>query len=291
MPPPPPPKKPNQNPLLDFRSIRDDAWYTVGRLIFSKRNGSLTVRFLEFGASDDEKFNIRDFKSLKELDDFVSRFRPACVQIQDEECKNLKRLVYVCALLEESEQDRKFYNGYIESIHRAPHSHKGREEICSCEYVVGWLEGPKAKETEQMRLDRICKIPPGSALSDHALECFVNMSRAQIDLVSDGNHVPAKKEVLSRVQTRSNCLSQKSSPVSKKPSLAKSEFTSAKSFGRSCKVHTKNKEATLLKKSLQGNNVINVEAIVKDKNLGGISMTPEVHTKNEEATLLKKSLQ
>ncbi|MCL7048760.1 hypothetical protein MKW94_011878, partial [Papaver nudicaule] len=56
-------------------------------------------------------------------------------------------------------------------------------------------------------------------------------------------------------------------------------------------VHTKKEETTLLKKSLQGNNVMNVEATVKDKNLGGISITPEVHTKNEEATLLKKSLQ
>ncbi|MCL7045658.1 hypothetical protein MKW94_017497, partial [Papaver nudicaule] len=188
-----PPRKPNQNPLLDFRSIRDDAWYTVSKLAFNKRNGCLTVRFLGFGAEDDEKFYVRDFKSLKELDDLVSRFRPACVQLQDEECKDLKRLALVCALLEESEQDRRFYNGFIESIHRAPHSLNGSEESCSCEYVVGWLEGPKTGETEQMRLDRICKIQPGSPLFNQTLASFVNMSQAQIGLVSDGDHMPLKK--------------------------------------------------------------------------------------------------
>ncbi|RZC48534.1 hypothetical protein C5167_016963 [Papaver somniferum] len=185
-------RKPNQNPLLDFRSIHDDAWYTVDTLVLSNQDTSLTVRFNDFDEDNDEEFNVKHFKTAKELDDFIKRFRPACVQLQDEECKNVKRFWFVCALLQHGEDDHKFYNAFIESIHHEPHTRRGGEESCLCAFVVCWLEGPKAGETEQMPLERICKVQLGSPLFDHALACFVEMSRAQLDLVS--NDMPVKKE-------------------------------------------------------------------------------------------------
>ncbi|KAI3915209.1 hypothetical protein MKX01_035468 [Papaver californicum] len=275
------PRKLNQNPLLDFRSIHDDAWFTVGKLVLSKRNTILTVRFAEFDEDEDEDFNVKDFKTVKELDEFVNRFRPACVQLQDEECGDLSRGSNVCALLEEGEKDHKFYNGVVESVHREPHTRKGGEESCSCTFVVGWLEGPRENCTEQVGLERLCKLQPGSPLFDHALLHFTKKSRAQLDLVSNDIQLPAKKvkEVLSRGQRRSSKLSVKSA-------VAKSDSTLAKSFEQSCGVHTNSKEATLVEKMFQvnyeacgGNSVMKVEGAGKDTGLGGISMIPEVLNK------------
>ncbi|KAI3942202.1 hypothetical protein MKW98_003801 [Papaver atlanticum] len=175
------PRKPNQNPVLDFRSVQDDAWYTVDKPVYCKPNGTLTVRFIEFpDKDDDEVFSVEDFKTVKELDEFVNRFRPACVQLQDKECYDMRRGSYVCALLEDGDEEHKFYNGVIESIERELHTRKGGEEICSCIYVVGWLEGPRENCTQQMGLKRICKLQPGSPLFDPALASFVKMARAQL---------------------------------------------------------------------------------------------------------------
>ncbi|KAI3965344.1 hypothetical protein MKW92_029107 [Papaver armeniacum] len=177
--------KPNQNPVLDYRSKVDDAWYTVDKLIFSKKNNSLTVRYVEFDEDDNEIFNVKDIKTTKELDEFINRFRPACVQVQDGECYRLRRGSNVCAALEKCDGDRRFYNGAIESINRKPHRRERGEERCSCRFVVGWLEGPNAWSTQEMGIDGICQLQPGSPLFDQALESFVKLSRARIGLVSN----------------------------------------------------------------------------------------------------------
>ncbi|KAI3885767.1 hypothetical protein MKW92_003591 [Papaver armeniacum] len=173
--------KTNQNQQLDFRSIYDDAWYTVDRLVLSKQNTVLTVKFFEFDEDDDEMFNVKDFKTANELDQFLNRFRPACLQVQDGECYDMRRGSDVCAVLEQSENEHKFYNGVIESIEREPHTRKGGEERCSCIYVVGWLEGPNAWCTEQMGINRICKLQQGSPLFDYSLTCFMKRSRQHLD--------------------------------------------------------------------------------------------------------------
>ncbi|KAI3921346.1 hypothetical protein MKW92_009950 [Papaver armeniacum] len=331
---------PNQNPLLDFRSTHDDAWYSVGKLVLSKRNTILTVKFADFDEDKDEGFNVNEFKTVKELDDFVNRFRPACIQLQDEECYDLRRGSNVCALLEQGDEEHKFYNG----IDREPHTQKGGEESCSCAFVVGWLEGPNANCTEQMGIECMCKLQPGSPLFDQALVCFVKMSRRQLDLDSNDIQLPAKKvkQGLSQVQRRSRSLSVKSSiaksdstseksirqscrvlrnskdatsvkfqevlsrdqrrrligcslPI--KSSVAKSDSTLAKSYGRSCGVHTNSKEPTMAEKMFQGNSVMNAEAAGMDTGLGGMSMAPEVLNKADDpycsraATLVEKMFQ
>ncbi|KAI3916086.1 hypothetical protein MKW98_004527 [Papaver atlanticum] len=151
----PRPRKPNQNALLDFRPIHDDAWYTVDTLVISKEDTTLTVRFNDFDEDNDEEFNMI----------FINRFRPACVQLQDEECKNAKRFWFVCALLQQGEDDHKFYIAFIESVTCLTY----RFISCSCAFLVCWLEGPKDGKTEQMQLERICKVQLGYPLFDHAL--------------------------------------------------------------------------------------------------------------------------
>ncbi|XP_026416068.1 uncharacterized protein LOC113311445 [Papaver somniferum] len=108
--------RPNQNPLLDFRSTHDDAWYSVVKLVLSKRNTILTVKFANFDEDKDEGFSVDEFKTVKELDDFVNRFRPACVLLQDEDCYDLRRGSDVCALIVQGDEEHKFYNGVIESV-------------------------------------------------------------------------------------------------------------------------------------------------------------------------------
>ncbi|KAI3841643.1 hypothetical protein MKX03_027504 [Papaver bracteatum] len=186
------PKKTNRN--LDFRSTKDEAWYTVGKVSISKTKNILTVRFAGFDKEDDEKFSVKDFKTVKELDDFLNRFRPACVQLQDKDCAALSRGFEVCALLDLGEEDKKFYDGKIESISRKRHRRKGGVETCSCAFVVGWSEGPKASSTQQMGIEGICKLEQGSPLFDQALAYFVKMSSKQLDLVSDENQLPVKKK-------------------------------------------------------------------------------------------------
>ncbi|KAI3897979.1 hypothetical protein MKW92_038430 [Papaver armeniacum] len=163
------PRKPNQNPVLDFRSVQDDAWYTIEN------------QFMDFpDKDDDEVFHVGDFKTGKELDELFNRFRPACVQLQDKECYDMRRESYVCALREEGEEEQKFYGIHLILYERELHTRKGGEESCSCIYVVGWLEGPGRNCTEQMGLRRICKLQLASPLFDPALASFVKMKRAQL---------------------------------------------------------------------------------------------------------------
>ncbi|KAI3841645.1 hypothetical protein MKX03_027506 [Papaver bracteatum] len=182
------PKKINQN--LDFRSTKDNVWYTVGKLSLEKN--ILIVRFAGFNKKDNDKFSAKDFKTFKELDDFLNRFRPACLQLQDEECPDLGSGYEVCALLDQGE-DKKIYNGIIESVIPKRHRRKGRKVTCSCAFVVGWSEGPKASSTQQMGIEGLRKIIHGSPLFHRALDCFMKMSSKQLDLVSNENQLPVKK--------------------------------------------------------------------------------------------------
>ncbi|RZC79876.1 hypothetical protein C5167_042451 [Papaver somniferum] len=156
------PKKTNRN--LDFRSTKDEAWYTVGKVSISKTKNILTVRFAGFDKEDDEKFN---------FDQLVFSCKINCAA--------LSRGFEVCALLDLGEEDKKFYDGKIESISRKRHRRKGGEETCSCAFVVGWSEGPKARSTQQMGIESICKLEQGSPLFDHALAYFVKMPSKQLD--------------------------------------------------------------------------------------------------------------
>ncbi|XP_026423491.1 uncharacterized protein LOC113319452 [Papaver somniferum] len=192
------PRKTKRN--LDFRSTKDDAWYTVGKVSLSKAKNILTVRYAGFDKEDDEKFSAKGFKTVKELDDFLNRFRPACVQLQDEECSDVSRGLMVCALLDQGDEDKKFYDGVIESINRKRHKRKGGAESCACAFVVGWLEGPGENGIQQMGIEGICRLQPGSPLFDPALAYFVKVSREQLDLVSNENQLPVKKKVKVKFQ-------------------------------------------------------------------------------------------
>ncbi|KAI3942706.1 hypothetical protein MKW92_029045 [Papaver armeniacum] len=196
------PRKTNQN--LDFRSTKDNAWYTVGKMILNKTKNILTVRFAEFGKEDDEKFNVKDFNTVEELDNFLNRFRPACLQLQDQECADVSRGLKVCAMFDQGDEDQKFYDGVIESIDRKRHKRRGGAESCACAFVVGWLEGPGENSIQQMGIERICRVQPGSPLFDQALAYFMKVSREQLDMFGSFYFVSSKAKKMVRLPKKTN---------------------------------------------------------------------------------------
>ncbi|KAI3840722.1 hypothetical protein MKX03_010966 [Papaver bracteatum] len=161
---------------LDFRS-KDNAWYTVEKLELDKEKHTLTVSFVGF--SDKEVFSVTTFNTTRELDRFSKRFRPACLQLQDEECKGMKAGSEVCALLKIG-KTQKFYNGLLKSVNPKPHKHIKGEDTCFCVFEVVWSEGPRRCHADKMGIEAVCKRQHGSALFDHSLKSFLEMSQAHI---------------------------------------------------------------------------------------------------------------
>ncbi|RZC60803.1 hypothetical protein C5167_022557 [Papaver somniferum] len=161
----------------DFRST-DKAWYTVKKLELDEDKHTLTVRFVGF--SDTEVFSVKTFKTAGELDWFSKRFRPACLQLQDEECKRVKPGLEVCTLLKIG-KTQKFYNGVLKSVHPKPHKHVKGEDTCFCIFEVVWSEGPRQSRADKMGIEAVCKRQQGSALFDHSLRSFLEMSQAHLE--------------------------------------------------------------------------------------------------------------
>ncbi|MCL7037171.1 hypothetical protein MKW94_013775, partial [Papaver nudicaule] len=177
----------NQKPLLDFLSKSDDSWYTIRPLVLDSYKETLIVKYWDFAEDFDECFFVHSLKTLEELEDFKKRFRPACVQLQDKECKDVQTMMNVCcSFIQGDEEEVKFYNGVIDSISRKPHAREGRRQICECSFVVAWLHGPMAGTKESMGIERICKLKSGTPLVvDRKLADFVSMVEAQLKLPSN----------------------------------------------------------------------------------------------------------
>ncbi|KAI3840723.1 hypothetical protein MKX03_010967 [Papaver bracteatum] len=161
---------------LDFHSVVDDAWYTVQELVLDKEKHTLIIRFTDLASEEEEVFNGEKIKTAKELDQFLKRFRPACVQLQDDECAGVRPALQVCALLK-GKEDEKFYNGLIFFVDRVPH----KQYDCFCKFKVLWTDGPNVGSFETMGIERVCRRKKGSPLLDPALRSFVEMSRAHLD--------------------------------------------------------------------------------------------------------------
>ncbi|XP_026383581.1 uncharacterized protein LOC113279084 [Papaver somniferum] len=156
---------------LDFCSVVDNAWYTVQELVLDKVKHTLTIRFTDLASEEEEVFNGEKIKTAEELDGFLKRFRPACVQLQDDDCGRMGPGSQVCALLK-GKQDEKFYNGLIYiglKVDRKPH----KQDDCFCKFKVLWTDGPKVGSFETMGMERVCRRKKGSPLFDPALRSFV----------------------------------------------------------------------------------------------------------------------
>ncbi|MCL7029147.1 hypothetical protein MKW94_005220 [Papaver nudicaule] len=174
-------RKNNQKTLLDFRSPDDNCWYSMLPSVLE--NKTLVLKYLDF---PDESYSVENFKTQEAVEDFKKRFRPACVQLQDRQCKDVELGMGVCcSFIKGSGGDKevKFYNGVIDSVDRK--KHQGMKKTCRCSFEINWLEGPKAGSKETMGIARICKLETGTPLIDLKLADFLGMLEAQFKLPSE----------------------------------------------------------------------------------------------------------
>lgn len=175
---------------LEFRSTVDDGWYS-GRIVLEDGGETLAVKLLDFPESNDERFSVRDFKTVDDVDEFVGRFRPISEQLQDGECGRVQEGMRVCASRTFAVGDIRYYDAIVEAVHHEKHLF-GKEEECKCEFVLCWQHGPYEGIITNANIAHVCMIQP-SAESDSRLASFSKMVKKKIepsaisDLVSIGN--------------------------------------------------------------------------------------------------------
>lgn len=110
---------------VEFRAFEDDAWYAVKS--FPERDDALRMKYLNLSEDHDFVFYARNLKSLKELEDFESRFRNASAQLQDNECRSVVEGMKVCASHWFSNGDIRFYDALVKEVSALIRSHYSGE--------------------------------------------------------------------------------------------------------------------------------------------------------------------
>ncbi|KAL5861687.1 hypothetical protein ACOSQ4_002983 [Xanthoceras sorbifolium] len=164
---------------LEFRSCADDAWYSV-RVVLDRRAESLTVRYCNFPDDSDSVFEVGKFRSLEELEDFASRFRPVSVQLQDGECRHAVEGIQVCASHAFTDRDVKFYDAVVEQVKHEEHSFENGEEECLCSFMLAWHHGPNTGLLTEKKIENICVVQSSVNL-DPNVASFIKMAREEIE--------------------------------------------------------------------------------------------------------------
>lgn len=100
---------------LEFRNYTDDAWYSV-REVERDSGDFLIVKYTDFGDDSDNLFRVDEFRDLKHLTGFASRFRPVSLQLQDFQCSTVVPGLLVCANHEFKADDVRFYDAIVEGV-------------------------------------------------------------------------------------------------------------------------------------------------------------------------------
>jgi len=98
---------------VEFRSLADDAWYSVCTVLDGEK---LTIKYQNFSDDDDSIFEVKNFKTLEELESLKDRFRPISAQLQDNECHKVVRGVVVCASHSFDGSDNRFYDAVVDDV-------------------------------------------------------------------------------------------------------------------------------------------------------------------------------
>ncbi|KAG1327421.1 hypothetical protein COCNU_01G013550 [Cocos nucifera] len=99
--------------VLDFRAPSDDGWYGVQVAMDSEEK--LRVIYMGFSNEYDELYAIDSFKDEQEINEFASRFRPISLQLQDSDCNEVIEGMHVCASLQPSDEELRFYDASVDS--------------------------------------------------------------------------------------------------------------------------------------------------------------------------------
>nr|GEV13785.1 putative SAWADEE domain-containing protein [Tanacetum cinerariifolium] len=123
---------------LDYKSIKDDAYYTSG-VILEDNNRRLRVKLQDFLDSKfDEVFTVNDFKNIDDVSKFLRRFRPVSVAVEDNECAKVTENMTVCASYHGDDDSLRYFDAIVDTVHYKEHT----PEKCICNYVLHWQHGP-----------------------------------------------------------------------------------------------------------------------------------------------------
>ncbi|KAJ7960234.1 SAWADEE domain containing protein [Quillaja saponaria] len=168
---------------LEFRAVKDDAWYSVQVLLEGDR---LRIKYQGFSDAHDNLFDTTSFGNLKELEEFQTRFRPASMQLQDDQCRKVVEGMTVCASFCFGPDELLFYDAVVDGVMYSEHAfNKGHEE-CLCTFILLWLHGRNYGNLTAANIENICQIQPTVEL-DPKVTSFLKMTRERIENTSDSN--------------------------------------------------------------------------------------------------------
>ncbi|WOK95234.1 hypothetical protein Cni_G03941 [Canna indica] len=175
---------------LDFRSLSDDAWYSVRLVVEGK--AALRVMYCNFSSDLDEMYHGDGFAALREVEDFKTRFRVPSTQLQDEDCWRVNKGTVVCASHTFGETDVRFYDAIVDSVMRSGHVNVDGESICRCTFMVRWQHGPLTGETTPTTVQDICLVQSRSP-QNLTLDKFLEFSRKRFAIRSKPTNVQTIK--------------------------------------------------------------------------------------------------
>ncbi|KAJ4822782.1 hypothetical protein Tsubulata_020508 [Turnera subulata] len=128
---------------FEARSSKDGAWYDVdlflSQRVLTSGEAEVQVRFVGFGAEEDEWVNLR------------TAVRERSIPLEPSECQNVKVGDLVCCFQERRDQAI-YYDAHVMDIQRRTHDIRG----CRCLFLIQYdHDGTE----ERVRLRRICRRP------------------------------------------------------------------------------------------------------------------------------------
>ncbi|PRQ19070.1 putative SAWADEE domain-containing protein [Rosa chinensis] len=168
---------------LEFRSCVDDAWYHVRIETDGDGGDRLRVKFVGFSDHHDEVYDAEELTSFGDVEEFRSRFRRMSIQVQDWECRKVVKGTVVCAAISIGPDDCRFYDDVVDRVvHKEHQLVKGKEE-CSCNFILFWKHGPKARSLTAQTVENICRVQPPVDKLDPLLTTFLDTATEKIETI------------------------------------------------------------------------------------------------------------
>ncbi|KAB5569588.1 hypothetical protein DKX38_003381 [Salix brachista] len=177
---------------VEFRSLADDAWYSVCTVLDGEK---LTLKYQNFSDDDDSIFEVKNLKTLDELEKLKDRFRPISPQLQDNECHKVVGGVVVCVSHSFDGSDNRFYDATVDDgtdyeyedglqtsnhyVVRKEHSFDQGGEMCLCTYIVIMQHGPVAGCLVNKTIESLCLVQSYACL-DPNLQLFLKMVKERL---------------------------------------------------------------------------------------------------------------
>ncbi|KAJ6334296.1 hypothetical protein OIU78_011234 [Salix suchowensis] len=136
---------------VEFRSLADDAWYSVCTVLDGEK---LTLKYQNFSDDDDSIF-------------------------EDNECHKVVGGVVVCVSHSFDGSDNRFYDATVDDVVRKEHSFDQGGEMCLCTYIVIMQHGPVAGCLVNKTIESLCLVQSYACL-DPNLQLFLKMVKERL---------------------------------------------------------------------------------------------------------------